>query len=483
MSIKRNFFYSGILAVSNYLFPFLTFPYISRVLGVDNLGKCSFVDGIVGYFLLFASLGIGAVGIREIAKCKDDKGKLEGVFSSLLLFNFITTIIVSVIYVAMILFLTKFEGYRELLFIGLAKIISSLFLIEWFYAGIENFKFITSRSIIIRAIYVVLIFILVREPDDYKVYFFLTVAITVINAVINIYYSRRFVRFSFKDLAVTKFIKPVITMGIYSLLTYMYTSFNVIYLGLSSGDREVGYYTTATKIYTILLSVFTAFTTVMLPRISQMVVQKKEKEIQILIDKSYDALFLLSIPIIFICTSLAPHVVAIIAGDGFRGAIVPMMIVMPLILIIGIAQILIIQILMPFSNDRTIFINSLIGAIVGIAFNIILVTRFHSTGSAIALLLSELAVVISANYFVRKYINFTIPYIKMLKNITVSIPYLFFCWVANVFFEDSMVVVLSVLFLSSVYLALIQKFLIKNPLLMELASTIKGVVVITSKKG
>lgn len=468
MSIKKNFFYNGILSVSNYIFPFLTFPYVSRVLGVENMGKCNFVDGVVNYFLLFASLGIGAVGIREIAKAKDNKLKLNKVFSSFLVFNLITTALVCLVYVCVIFNVAKFQEYRLLLYMGLGKIIFTLFMVEWFFAGLENFRFITVRSIVIKLCYVILVFLLVKRSSDYQIYFLLTVLITVIGASFNLYHSRKFVTFSFKNISIIKYWRAIVIMGIYSLLTYMYTSFNVIYLGFISGDTQVGYYTTATKIYTILLSIFTAFTTVMLPRMSQLVFQNKIDEIKKLIEKSYDALFVLSIPILLVGTFLAPQIVRLIAGPGFEGAVVPMQIVMPLILIIGIAEILIIQILMPFNNDRHIFINSLAGAIVGIVLNILLVHRLQAIGSSIALLVSEIAVMVSANYFVKREINFSIPYRKFFINVFYAIPYVLFCWMARANFTSDVTILISVFAASFLYLIFIQRFFLKNSLLLEI---------------
>jgi O-antigen/teichoic acid export membrane protein len=476
MSIKKNFLYNGLLSISNYVFPFLTFPYISRVLGVENLGKCNFVDGVINYFLLFASLGIGAIGIREIAKNKGNRTKLEVVYSSLLTFNFITTLVVSIIYIVAILYITKLDSYKELLYIGLGKIISTMFLIEWFYAGIENFRFIAIRSILIKLGYIFFVFLLIKNPEDYQIYFLLTISITVLNALVNLYYSRKFVKINFNGLSLKPLCQPIFVMGFHSLLTYMYTSFNIIYLGFIAGDKEVGYYTTAIKIYTILLSIFTAFTTVMLPRMSHLVLNKEMNEIKSLINKSYDALFILSIPLLSICTMLAPQIVYIIAGPGFEGAIIPMQIVMPLILIIGIAQILIIQILMPFNNDRHIFVNSFIGAIVGLVLNLVLISRLSSIGSAIALVFSEFAVVVSANYFVKKETSFVIPYRKIINNFFYAIPYFFLSWLAVKIFKSSIVITLFAFSASAIYFVLIQKYFIKNDLYIQLENTSKMVL-------
>ena len=169
-SIRVNFLYSAILTVSNYFFPFITYPYVSRVLGVEKIGICNFVDGIIHYFILFSMLGIVSVGIREIAKNRNDTQKINRAFSTLFLLNTISTTIVLAILISCIFFIPKFYIYKELMLIGVLKLISNYLLIEWLYKGLENFKLITQRTIIIKIVYVISIFVFVQNESDFIVY-------------------------------------------------------------------------------------------------------------------------------------------------------------------------------------------------------------------------------------------------------------------------------------------------------------------------
>ena len=174
VSIKKNFLYSSVLTVSNYLFPFLTYPYVSRVLGVTNIGICNFVDSIINYFILLSMMGISILGIREIAGAKDDVSKLNRTFSSLFLLNSMTTAIALIAVVIAIYTVPQLYEHRKLMLIGILKLISNFFLIEWFYKGLENFKYVTKVTLTTKCLYVVAIFAFIHTPSDYPVYYLLS---------------------------------------------------------------------------------------------------------------------------------------------------------------------------------------------------------------------------------------------------------------------------------------------------------------------
>lgn len=416
MGIKKNFAYSSLLTVSSFLFPMLTYPYVSRVLGVTNIGICNFVDSIINYFILFSCMGINVVGIREIAKAKGNVLKLSKVFSSLWTLTAIMTAIMLLFLLIATFSIPKLNEYSSLMLIGGCKLIANLFLIEWFYKGIEEFKYITYRSLFVKIIYVACVFLFIRQASDYPTYYTLSALLIVVNSLFNIFYSRKYIKFTWDKSVMKEFIRPFFILGLYTLLTSMYTSFNVAYLGFATNVTEVGYYTTATKLHGIVLAFFTAFTGVMLPRISALVSENKIDEVKRLTEKSFNLLFTVSIPLIIFSIYYAPEIIYLISGDGYEGAIIPMRMVMPLVLIIGLEQILIVQLLMPLRNDKAILINSIIGATVGIIANIILAPIWAAKGSAIVWLLAEISVFLSASYFLRKQISLCLP----LKKISIS---------------------------------------------------------------
>lgn len=421
-SLKKNVIYSSILTTANYIFPLLTYPYVSRVLGVENLGTVNFIDGIIRYFLLFAMMGINIVGIREVAVCKNDPVKLKTTFSSLLALNGLFTLLSLTVLIVCWISLPQLKAQPELMTYGAIWLSLSFLTIEWFYKGMEDFRYVTNRTILVKTLYVIAVFIFVRQASQYAVYFLLGVLMVVVNAVINIIHVRKYTNISFRNLEMRRYLKPVLRMGVYMLLTSLYTSFNVAFLGFASGETQVGYYTTSTKLFTILLALYTAFTGVMMPRMSALIGEGKLAEFKELIGKSTGILFAFSIPVIFLVELMAPQLVMLISGPGYEGAIVPLRFIMPLMCIIGYEQILIIQTMMPLKEDKVILRNSIIAGIIAILLNFLIVPHLQSVGSAIVWISCETFLLIASAIYVHRRIKLAHPIKSFMKTILVNLP-------------------------------------------------------------
>lgn len=421
-SIKKNFIYSSILTVSNYLFPLIVFPYVSRVLGVTNIGICNFVDSIVNYFMLLSMMGISVLGIREISATKGDRLKMSRTFFSLLVLNGTFTVLASVGLIVATMTVPSLQPYRHLLYVSLFKLLGNFLLIEWFFKGLEDFKYITNRTIIVKMIYVVAVFLLVRQSGDYVTYYVLSVLMIFVNALLNCLYARRKIVFVFCELAPQQYVKPFLYLGSYLLITSMYTSFNVLYLGFVGGPDEVGYYTTATKLYTIILALFTAFTGVMMPRMSSLLAENRFEEFKLMIGKSINILTTLAIPAVLVTMIFSPQIIHLLAGGEFEGAITPARIVMPLLFIIGYEQILVIQVMMPTKHDRRIFCNAIIGALIGLTLNITLVPKCGAVGSSVVWLTSEMVVLVLSQFYVGRELKIAFPRRYVIRSIVAYIP-------------------------------------------------------------
>ena len=448
-SIRINLIYKSILTIANPILGILTFPYISRVLGVGNVGLVNFVDNTISYFLLFASMGISTIGVRAIAASKNNQDSLNKVFSNILGLNLIFTIVVLILYNLALVYIPRFSANIELFLIGNAKIIFTSLLIEWFYSGIENFRFITIRSLLIRLIYVFLLFIVIKDPRDYVLYFILTTATIVVNSVVNMFYSLKLVKVVFKELFSFTYLRENLLIGVYSIMTSMYLTFNVMFLGLRTNDIEVGYYTSAFKLYNLMLSVFTAFTSVMLPRMSSLIADNNFAQFNRFTDKSFESVSLLSFPIILCSALLAPEIIDLICGPGYEGAIIPMQIIMPSIFLVAISQVLAIQVLMPLKRDNILLRTSIFGAISSIILNVTLVSKFGSVGSSLVLMFSELIVTIIYVIYVTKNNIVRIPWGRFFKSFVKSLPCAVVCLVyKSMISQPYVIIVLS--FISSV---------------------------------
>lgn len=419
MSIKKNFAYSFLLTASGYIFPMLTYPYVARTLGVSSIGVCDFVDSIINYFILVSMMGITACGIREIAATKEDSIKRSSIFTSLLTLNAISTSIAIVALLFAMYTIPSLQPHKTLLWIGICKLLSNMFLVEWFFTGMENFAYITKRSLTIKFLYVVGIFLFIHEPKDYPIYYLLTVGSVVLNALWNFCYSQKFITIRFDNITLNPFLATFFSIGIYKIITAVYTTLNVSWLGFMTNTDQVGYYTSATRLYTIIISVFTAFTGVMLPRLSSLHAEGKEHEFWQKIDLSVEALCCFAFPMVLLSVIFAPNILHFLLGDGFELSYLPFRIIAPLIFIIGYEQILVMQILIPRKHDKIVLRNSIIGALVAVVANILFVKAYGATGSALVWLTSEIAVLIATLVFTQHNTQHTIPY-KRLKKYTLA---------------------------------------------------------------
>lgn len=424
MSVRKNLAYSTVLTLSTYLIPLVVFPYISRILGPEGIGAVDTVEYTINYCILCSMMGLSIIGIREIAQVKNDKKQLAKVFTNLFLMNFIVSFIVVSVLLILIFIIPDFYQRKNLFFIGMLKIVANVFWIEWFYKGIEDFKYITVRSLIVRFLFIVSVFVLVNNSDDNILYYFLFVSITLLNALCNWFYKKKYIfSMSFKTINVRSIMYPYFMLGLFALLSAVYTNLNVAFLGFICNEEEVGYYTTATRLYTVVIALMSTLTGVMIPRMSILVKESKYEEIRLIISKVFDILFMFSIPVIIYILFYAENLIMIFAGLEFLPAAIPMRIVILLLIVIGTEQIYIMQLLVPLKKDGFVTICALCGAFVCILFNFFFVADLKSIGSAFAWLISELTVLSLASVAVKKYFSISFPFAVLLKHILLSMPY------------------------------------------------------------
>lgn len=466
-SLKKNFLYNAILTMSGYIFPLMVYPYISRVLGVANIGACNFVDSIVEYFTILSMMGMNTVGIREIAKCKNDQQKLDNVFSQLFSLNTLTTITAIIILITATNIVPKFAPYKDLLYIGVGKLFFNYMLINWFFQGLENFKYIAARTIFVKILFVISVFLFVRTETDVKLYYFLVALTWAGNGIINFIYARKFVSFKFTLKINKAIIGSFFILGVYWFMNSMYTTLNVAFLGFATNDVEVGYYTTANKLLTVIMAMFTALTSVMVPRVSVALKSKNSLEAKTLICKAIDALMLFAIPLIFFVFPYSQELIYLMSGNGYEGAITPLQIMTPLFFLIGYDQIIVLQTLLPMGKDKNILRNSILAASVGVISNIVLTLSLGKNGSAIVLIIAELTVLTSSQFCVTKYIGLKMPLKLIIKHIIGFSPIIIICYAIKYFINSYVISLMVSASFTYCYIFFVGRFILKNSILIN----------------
>lgn len=467
-SLKKNFIYNAILTMSGYIFPLMVYPYVSRVLGVANIGACNFVDSIVEYFTILSMMGMNTIGIREIAKCKNDQQKLDNVFSQLFSLNTLTTITAIIILIIATNIVPKFAPYKDLLYIGVGKLFFNYMLINWFFQGLENFKYIAARTIFVKILFVISVFLFVKTETDVKLYYFLVALTWAGNGIINFIYAKKYVSFNFTLKINKAIIGSFFILGVYWFMNSMYTTLNVAFLGFATNDIEVGYYTTANKLLTVIMTMFTALTSVMVPRVSVALKSNDNSEAKALIRKAINALMLFAIPLIFFVFPFSQELIYLMSGKGYEGATTPLQIMTPLFFLVGYDQIIVLQTLLPMGKDKDILRNSILAASVGIISNIFLTLNFGKNGSAIVLILAELSILLSSQFCVTKYLGLKIPFKLIIKHIIGFSPIIIICYVIKYFINSYVISLIVSASIICCYIFLAGRFILKNSILTNL---------------
>ncbi len=447
VSIKKNLFYKALWTFANYIIGFVTFPYITRILGPDQFGAVNFTLNTVDYFLLFASMGVTTIGSREIALCKNSSDNLNKAFSRIFSLNLWFTIITVTVYYIAIKHIAKFNDISDLMIVGGAKIILTVFAVDWLFTGLENFKYITIRNLAVKIIYIIAVFFLIKDRNDTLLYLELTIGSIAVNSIINFLYAQNFITISIRDCFSMKYLKSNLRMGLYTIMTSMYITFNVMFLGLVCNNYEVGYYSAAVKLYYIILSLFSAYTSVMMPRMTSLIGDKSNYFTSYL-NISFHMAIIIAIPIIIETIVLAPQLIYVLSGPGYESAILPMRILMPAILLVWIAQVIVFQGLIPLKKDNILFQTSIIGGVAALILNLCITHKLGAIGSALVLLLCEIIVTVYYCYIVSRRKYFTLPSFKILRRGCISsIPFVLIaiaaCMIKNPFVSISVALAIS----------------------------------------
>ncbi len=417
-SVKFNFLMNLILTGSNFLFPLITFPYVSRILGPEGTGKVAFATSFVTYFVMFASFGVATYGIRAVAQVRDNKEQLTKTTQEILGINLCIMFFSYLVFFILLLTSDKLWQEKELMTITSFLIIFTILGVEWFYKGVEQYQYITIRTIILRFIALIITFIFINTEDDYVILGAVTVFATIGSGIINLFNIRNYISFEiYKDYNFSRHFKPMSLLFLTSFAIAIYTNTDATMLGFMRNDIDVGFYNAAVRIKAILLGVVTSLGVVLLPRLSYYIQHNMIKEFNIALNKSVNFIMLIALPVAIFFMLFAKETILVLAGDNYSASILPLQIVMVTIVLVGITNILGIQVLLPLKKDGALLISVLVAAIADILLNLFFIPKLGATGAAISTTIAELAVLIIQCYFVKSYLKIlfgNIQYIKII---------------------------------------------------------------------
>lgn len=373
----------------------------------DGIGQVQFFSSIISYISLFTCLGIPMYAIREVAKVRGDAVKMSTITVEILLLHAMLTILGYVAVAVICMTVYEVQTNIPLFLILSATIFFTAIGCEWFYQGIEDFKYVAIRGIVVKIISIVLLFLLVKTKEDILWYGAYTVFGILGGNIFNFIRLRKYVNRNIIDLHSLhplRHLKPAIHIFAFNVITSIYLQLNTVLLGFLKDVAAVGYFTAATKLMYMTMSVSNSLGSVMMPRASNLIAENKMDEFRNVVQKSYDFIIAISIPLAIGLIFTSKSAVLLLSGDGFYPAILSSQIVAVNIISIGISGVMGIQILYPLGKINIVIFCTFLGAIINIIANILLIPDYGHYGTAVAFALTELIVAFSMYLIGKKYI-------------------------------------------------------------------------------
>lgn len=416
-SIKKNFFYQMIYQVLIIILPFITSPYIARVIGADGLGTYSYSYSIAYYFVLFSMLGIANYGNRAIAQCRDEQEKMDIVFSNITALHIIFSCICCLIYIIYIVFFASEKLYA---WIQLFYVLSGLFDISWFYFGIEKFKLTVTRNVTIKIINVICVFTFVRNSNDLWKYCVIMALGMLISQIALWFPLKKYVHFCKPNWNNMKsHIPPLFILFIPAIAVSLYKYMDKIMIGALSSKAELGLYENAEKVVNIPLTIITSFGTVMLPKMSNLVSSKNRKETSRYIALSMRYVMCLAFALAFGLAGVGKVFAPVFWGAEFKKSGILIMGLSFTIPFMSFANVIRTQYLIPTEKDREYLSSVVCGAIINLIINRMLIPTMGSMGAMIGTIAAEVLVCIIQSWAVRK----ELPLLEYIINFKIFIVF------------------------------------------------------------
>ncbi|USG06529.1 flippase [Latilactobacillus sakei] len=403
MKIIKNYLYNVFYQVFVLLVPLITMPYIARVLGPTGVGINSFTNSNTQYFILIGSIGVSLYGNRQIAYYRDDKAKTSQIFWEVFLMRMITILVALA---AFFIFLGVEKSYHQAYLMQAILIVAAAFDISWFFMGFEDFKVTVLRNIIVKLISLACIFIFVRGKGDLTLYIAVLSISQLIGNITLFPYLKRYINLpNWRELKIWRHFKPSLVLFVPQIATQVYLILNKTMVGKMVSVEAAGFYDNSDKIVKMVLAIVTATGTVMLPRVANTFAKGDHEQVKKYLYQSFDFVSAVSIPMMFGIAAIAPKFATMFFGQAFDAVGPLMMIESLVILFIAWSNVLGVQYLLPTGHNKEFTISVTVGAIVNIVLNVPLIILLGTSGAMIATVISEFSVMCYQIYVVKKELD------------------------------------------------------------------------------
>lgn len=405
-SLKLNMLLNAIKGVMSIIFPLVSFPYASKILGVDNMGKYGFANSVVSYFLLFADLGISVYAIREGAKIRSDKERISIFASEMYSIHCISSAGALVLMVLCVVAVPKLQVYRSLLFIMSFQILFRAIGVEWVYSIYEEYTYITVRTIFFQFIALIMLISLVKTERDINIYTGINVITVVMTNVINYFRSNKLCHIRVTcHIQFKTHIKAILILFYMNLTVSIYVASDTTILGFMCGDFVVGIYSLSTKIYSIVKTIISSVLIVSIPRLSALLNRDDKLEFANVATDIYKTLLSVMLPAIVGIILLRKEIILIAANETFLQADSSLVLLSIALFFCMGAWFWGQCILVPLGKERYVFYITLLSATANIVLNLLLIPRAKENAAAFTTIVAEGIAYISCMVIGRKQVH------------------------------------------------------------------------------
>ncbi len=411
-SLATNVSLNLVNQVSSVLFPLITFPYVSRVLEPDGLGRVAFTQAVLGYFAMAASLGIPLYGLRESAKRRDDGQALSQLAAEIFLLNLFTTILALAGFGLFMLLSRKASEDPSLFCICALPMLVAPFGFGWLFGGLEQYVYITVRTLVFRVLVLGATFLFIRAQTDFRVYALIFSLNAVAGDALNLFFVRKY--FSWNAVALTsrrvlQHLKPALLLFSLFAITSVYTSLDQVMLGYLTDDAQVGLYSAANRLVKVVLMLVTGLGVVLVPRLSYYLGQQRSAEYRSLCTKSLRVIAFVSFPAAAGLIVLSRPAMLLLAGDRFDAS-APLVQIMAFdVVLIALSNFIGFQVLFPQGKEKLLVYSVFLGAVGNCVLNWFLIPHWQAAGAAVATLITEALVTVVLVIVSRPYASFAWP--------------------------------------------------------------------------
>lgn len=471
MKVIRNYLYNVGYQVLAIIVPLITSAYVSRVLRPEGVGANAFTNSIIQYFILFASMGIGYYGNRQIAYVRDNRPKMAKTFWEIQIVKTIMTLVSIIAFEIFLIFYTRQFDYMLAQSLNL---IAVAFDISWFYEGIENFKVTVLKNSFVKIMSMIAIFVFIKGPSDVTLYIVVLALSTLLGNLTlwpNIY--RDLPKVKIGSLNPWIHFLPMAELFIPQIATQIYVQLNRTMLGVMVNETASGYYQYSDSLVKLILALVTATGTVMLPHVANAVSRGNMEQVNKMLYKSFDFVSAVAYPMMFGLAAISLTLAPKYYGPGY-GAVGPaMMIESIVILMIAWSNVLGVQYLLPIHHQKQFTISVTVGALINIVLNFPLIKIWGLNGAMWATVLSEIGVMLYQLWAVKRLLNFRDLFFDSWKYLISSLVMFSIVFFMNRRLKSSWLMMIFEIFVGAgIYLFLI--CIMKAPIIKQINNIVKN---------